>query len=309
MVEASLLGLEGHFQGFQPPVIVIYNPAAGRRRVQRLWLVLDVLAGNGIRFEVVRTQRPGHAAEIARQAVAAGEHTIVAAGGDGTIADVAAGLSGSQARLGIIPLGTANVLAHELGMDFSPAAIAACLAFGRSRDLWPGIAEGPHGKRLFVQMLGAGFDAQVVHRINAPLKRVIGKMAYVTQTLCELASYKFPPIEIEIDGKTERAASVIVSKGRLYGGPFLLAPGAHSDRPGFTVALFRHGGQIPTLIYGAALPLHLLPQTPGVELRPAAVVSIHCDAPTPVQADGDRAGYLPLVIRDAAAPIPVLLDS
>lgn len=289
-------------------MIVIYNPTAGRRRVQRLWLVLDILAGNGVRFEVVRTLRPGHATEIARQAIAAGAKTIVAAGGDGTIADVAAALAGSDARLGIIPLGTANVLAHELGMDFSPPAIAACLAFGRSRDLWPGIAEGPHGTRLFVQMLGAGFDAQVVHRINTPLKRVIGKMAYVTQTLCELMSYKFPMIEIEIDGKSEHAASVIVSKGRLYGGPFLLAPHARTDQPGFIVTLFRHGGQLSTLLYGAALPLHLLPQTPGVELRSAAVVTIHSGTPTPVQADGDRAGYLPLTIRDAPGPIPILLD-
>jgi len=288
-------------------VLVIYNPTAGRRRIHRLWLVLDILTESGVRFEVVRTLHPGHAAELARQAVEAGVATVVAAGGDGTIADVAAGLIGGNTKLGIIPLGTANVLANELGLDFSPKGVAACLAFGRGQDLWPGIAESRSGTRLFVQMLGAGFDAQVVHRIWAPLKRAIGRSAYVAQTLCELVSYKFPKIDVRLDGEKLEAASVIISKGRLYGGPFLLAPNAHSSQPGFTAALFHHRGQLPALIYGAALPFGLLPQAPGLELRTANRIEISSPAATPVQADGDTAGFLPLTIKNAAGPITVVV--
>jgi len=288
-------------------VLVIYNPTAGRRRIHRLWLVLDILTESGVRFEVVRTLHPGHAAELARQAVEAGVATVVAAGGDGTIADVAAGLIGGNTKLGIIPLGTANVLANELGLDFSPKGVAACLAFGRGQDLWPGIAESRSGTRLFVQMLGAGFDAQVVHRIWAPLKRAIGRSAYVAQTLCELVSYKFPKIDVRLDGEKLEAASVIISKGRLYGGPFLLAPNAQSNQPGFTAALFHHRGQLPALIYGAALPFGLLPQAPGLELRTANRIEISSPAATPVQADGDTAGFLPLTIKNAAGPITVVV--
>lgn len=288
---------------------MIYNPTAGRRRINRLWHVLDILGDSGVRFEVVSTQWAGHAAEIAREAVRAGQRTIVAAGGDGTIADVASGLLGSESRLGIIPLGTANVLAHELRLNFAPRANAACLAFGRVRDLWPGLAEGPSGKRLFVQMVGAGFDAQVVHRLNLWLKRLIGRGAYITQTLCELTSYKFPKLRIEIDGEPFDAKSVIVSKGRLYGGNYILAPRAEPHRPGFTTAIFHEGGQLQTLMYGAALPLDLLSKAPGVELREAKHVELLSPDATPVQADGDRAGFLPLSIHDAPAPISVLMDA
>jgi len=301
-------------------VLIIYNPTAGRRQIHRLWQVLDILAESGVGFKLVRTERPGHAAELSRLAARAGERTVVAAGGDGTIADVAAGLasaaesvgaSGSmalQCKLGIIPLGTANVLAHELKLNFAPKAIAACLVFGRTQDLWPGIAESKDGSRLFIQMLGAGFDAQVVHHISAPLKRAIGRGAYVAQTLCELATYKFPRLNLKIDGEAVEASSVIVSKGRLYGGPYLLAPDARPDQPGFTVAIFHHSGQLPTLIYGAALPFHLLSQAPGVELRTATVVEISSPSPTPVQADGDSAGFLPLTVHDAPGPIAVLME-
>jgi YegS/Rv2252/BmrU family lipid kinase len=288
-------------------VLIVYNPTAGRRRIHRLWLVLDILSASGVTFDVVQTLHPGHAAELARQASRNGARTVVAAGGDGTIADVAAGLIGSTTKLGIIPLGTANVLANELGLDFAPKEIAACLAFGRGRELWPGIAESPAGTRLFVQMLGAGFDAQVVHRICAPLKRLIGRGAYVAQTLCELASYKFPRLDLRLDGERLEGASVIVSKGRLYGGPYLLAPEAHSNRPGFTVAIFHHRGQLPALIYGAALPFNLLPQAPGLELRRAQRIELSSPAPTPVQADGDRAGFLPLSVRNANGPITVVV--
>jgi diacylglycerol kinase family enzyme len=278
-------------------LIVIYNPAAGQRRVQRLWDVLDILAGSGVRVRLQETDYPGHAQ---------GVHLIVAAGGDGTIAEVAAGLAGSEAALGIIPLGTANVLAQELKLRFSPRDIAAALAFGRTRMLWPGVATGPDGARLFVQMVGVGLDAQVVHHLPRRLKRMLGRSAYVAQTLREMLRYNYRPIAIRIDGALTEAGSVVVSKGCLYAGHYLLAPGAKSSEPGFSVALFGGDGPGAVLMYGAALTMNLLPHAPGMRLIRAHRVEILGGGPA--QADGDAAGAAPLMVEDAAAPISVVIN-
>jgi diacylglycerol kinase (ATP) len=287
-------------------VIIIFNPVAGRRRAHLLWRVLDVLSENGARIELAETSGPGHATALARDAARGGASLVVAAGGDGTIAEVANGLIGSATRLGVIPLGTANVLAQELELPFAPRSVASALAFGRTRRLWPGFARGPDSERLFVQMLGAGIDAQVVHRMPSPLKRVFGRGAYVLQTLRELARYRFDPLTLRIDGIETQAVSVIVSKGRYYGGHYMLAPEAKSCEPGFTVAVFPDGGVLSTLAYGAALPLNLLPRAPGIRLVRASQIEIIGNCATPAQADGDVAGTTPLAITDAPGPIEIV---
>jgi diacylglycerol kinase (ATP) len=288
-------------------MLVIYNPTAGRRRVQLLWRVLDVLVHNGVRVEVAETTRAGDARALAQAAAAGGTSLVVAAGGDGTIAEVANGLAGSESPLGIIPLGTANVLAHELGLNKPARDVAAALAFGRRRRLWPGRAIASDGCRLFVQMLGVGFDAHVVHRLSPFLKRHLGRGAYVAQTLHELPRYRFQPLRLRLDGKEVQAFSAIVSKGRFYGGPFVLAPAASPGEPGFSVTLFEIGGPFSAMLYGAALPLDLLPKTPGVRLYRAAQVEFVGNAPVVAQADGDAAGPAPLCITDAPHPIEVVV--
>jgi diacylglycerol kinase (ATP) len=288
-------------------MIVIFNPAAGRRRASALWRVLDLLSASGVRLELAETQYAGHATVLAREAAKAGVTLVVAAGGDGTIAEVANGLAGSAARMGVIPLGTANVLAHELSLPFAPRAVAAALAFGRTRTLWPGIALGPGMERLFVQMLGVGLDAQVVHGISLPLKRLIGKGAYVVQTMREMARYPYPMLRVRLDGVEMEAASVIVTKGRLYAGRFTLAPDADATRPGFNVALFGHNGPFAAMMYGAALPMNLISRAPGLIIRGAQVVDILGHASAPAQADGDPAGMTPITVRDASSAIAVVV--
>ncbi len=226
-------------------MIVIFNPAAGARRAQRLWRVLDLLAESGVRLAIAETRYPGHATELAEAASRQGAGLVVAAGGDGTIAEVAAGLARAQGNtagpslgpalgpaLGVIPIGTANVLARELRLPFAPRAVAACLAFRRTRTLWPGIARGAGGDRLFVQMVGVGLDAQVVHRLPLGLKRWLGRAAYVAQTLREMQRYAYAPIHAQLDGRAVQAGSIIVCKGELYAGPFTLAPSPWPLHPG-----------------------------------------------------------------------------
>ena len=293
-------------------MVIIYNPAAGNRRVHRLWRVLDILTANGVRIGVLRTERAGDAQRLARAAAADGARLVVAAGGDGTIAEVASGLLGTPARLGVIPLGTANVLAHEYALPFAPRAVAAALAFGRTRLLWPGLAEGggpaAESTRLFVQMLGVGFDAEVVHRLPPGLKKALGRGAYVWQTLRELTRYAFPPIALRLDGVAVEAVSVIVSKGRLYGGRYLLAPEADSGARGFSVVLFEQAGWQAALRGAIALPLGRLGGIAGVRRVRAREIEFPGAHEVPAQADGDPAGHAPRLVRDAAQPIALVVS-
>ena len=287
------------------PVVIVFNPAAGRRRRQRLLAAIAALRDRGISPRLLETAAPGEATRLARSAAAAGSRMIVAAGGDGTIAEVVEGMAGSGAGLGILPLGTANVLAAELGLPRHPDRAAAVITAGRQRLLHPGLARfGDGHTRLFVQMLGAGFDAAVVAAVDPALKRRLGRGAYVWQAARQLGRYGFPPCRVALDGVAHAAGSVVVSKGRLYGGRHLLAPAARPDAPGFQVALLRQGGAGAALLAGLALPLDLLPRLPGVTLHRASRVRLEGEGLC-VQTDGDLAGFVPVEVADAPAPILV----
>jgi diacylglycerol kinase (ATP) len=292
-------------------MLIIFNPVAGRRRATALWKVLDLLVENGIKVEVAETQYAGHATLLARIAAREGRDMVVAAGGDGTIAEVANGLIGSATVLGVIPLGTANVLAKEYRLPVTPRAIANARAYRRTKLLWPGIAKqaGPDGtERVFVQMVGLGFDGAVVHGIQPLLKRVIGRGAYVWQSLWEAVAYRFPRVRLSVDGKSYEAASVVVSKGRLYGGPYMLAPNAAPTEPGFQVALFENSGTFAALLSGAALPLGLLPRCPGVRVIAGRQVDFWSgNGPIKTQSDGDALIGTPALVMDATSPIALVV--
>jgi diacylglycerol kinase family enzyme len=291
-------------------MLVIFNPVAGRRRATALWRVLDLLVENGIMVEVAETQYAGHATLLARDAAREGRSLVVAAGGDGTIAEVATGLLGSAAALGVIPLGTANVLAKEYRLPTTPRGLANALAYKRTKSLWPGIAKlgGAGDEHVFVQMVGLGFDGAVVHGLQPLLKRVIGRGAYVWQSLWESVAYRFPRVRLSVDGKAYEAASVVVSKGRLYGGPYLLAPNAAPSEPGFQVALFEHSGTLPALLSGAALPLGLLPRCPGVRVVAGRHVEFAAgNGAIKTQSDGDALEGTPVRVVDAGCSIQLVV--
>lgn len=232
---------------------------------------------------------------------------MVAAGGDGTIAEVANGLAGSSVLLAVVPLGTANVLARELRLPFSPDEIVTALVSGRTRQIWPGIVSTMGTSRMFLQMVGVGFDAQVVQGVSSALKRAIGRSAYVAQAVREITRYPYKPITLYLDGIKMETCSAIVCKGRLYGGQFLLAPAARIGERGFSVALFDAASPIKLLKYGVALPLNLLGKMQSVRYVYAQRISFRSEVPA--QADGDAIGYAPLAITDAPAPIQIIVGS
>jgi YegS/Rv2252/BmrU family lipid kinase len=284
-------------------VLVVMNPAAGRRRGAFCRRVLSELTRLGCLVTVRVTAGPGDAEAMARAAAPAEVDVVAAAGGDGTVNEVANGLVGRGLPLAVIPLGTANVVAAELGLPARAKALARVIAGGPPRPVRLGLANG----RRFVQMAGVGFDAHVVAAVTPGLKRVLGKAAYVLRSLTGMARFPFPSYRLLIDGAEHRAASAIVARGHFYGGRFVCAPTARLEEPRFQVCLFERRGAWNVLRYGFGLLTGLLSRFPDVRVLAATEVIVEGPAGEPVQGDGDVLTRLPLTARIDDATLDVVM--
>jgi YegS/Rv2252/BmrU family lipid kinase len=216
-------------------VLIIFNPTSGSRRRGRLHRVIRALEEAGAAVDLRVTERAGDAEVMAREGAGAGGYDVIAAaGGDGTIDEVANGLPADAPPLGVVPLGTANVFAAEIGLPRGAGAIARTLLAGERRAIHCGRANG----RRFLIMAGAGLDAEVVAALDPNLKRCLGKFSYVIETWRKIFRYTYPVLDVTLDGQVTRAVTAVACKGRRYGGPYLFAPGADLARPDFEVVLF-----------------------------------------------------------------------
>ncbi|WP_176525271.1 diacylglycerol/lipid kinase family protein [Caenispirillum bisanense] len=284
-------------------LLIILNRRAAQKRMDRFRAVLGLLDAVGCTYEVKETQAAGDAARFAAEAAAETVDAVAVAGGDGTINDAINGFHPATPPLGLIPLGTANVLAHEIGLATDPAAIAAALTAGRCLSVVPGQANG----RRFMMMASVGFDAHVVGGVRRSVKRRIGKLVYVLSALRQLLRYPCPHLTALVDGRPVTAATLVVSRGRLYGGRYVMAPAADLATPEFQVSIFRRKGRLAMAGYSAALPLGLLNRWNLIDHVVARRVEVHARPGDPVQADGDTATALPVVIDLADQAIEVLV--
>ena len=292
--------------GKSPRVLVIYNPAAGQWRKRRLQTTLAALKGLGCAVHLFATQKAGDAQARAESLTSEDCDVVVAAGGDGTINEVANGLAnapGPVPPLAIIPLGTANVLAQEIGLRGNPRAVARAIA-GRARMT---VHLGEANGRYFVMMAGVGFDAHVVANVDLALKRRTGKIAYVVETLVQGLRYGFPRCRVTIDGQSHDACSVVVCNGRHYGGPFVAAPKASLAEPAFEVCLLEKGGYRHVIRYGAALVMGRLSSLPDVQILTGRTLRIEGNPGLPVQGDGDIIATLPVEIRVAERTLELVV--
>ena len=202
------------------------------------------------------------------------------------------GLRPPAPPVAIIPLGTANVLAIEIGLSLRPREIAAAIVHGPASPIRLGNANG----RWFVMMLGVGFDAEVVRRVGPRLKRIAGRGAYVGQSL--LAAFSFPRrhYAVWIDGVRHEATSLVIANGRSYAGRYTFAPEARLDQPALDVCLFRNGGSRAALAYMAALAMGRLERLASVDIVRGSRVRVEGPPGEAVQADGDIALSLPLEV-------------
>lgn len=277
--------------------LVIHNPTAGWRRRHRLHAVLDALGHEGCSITLQETTGRGDAEAFARAARAEDYDRVVVAGGDGTINEAINGLADRRLPLAIVPMGTANVLAAEIGLGLSPAAIARTIAQGPSVNVGLGRIVGSDGRaRRFSMMAGIGFDAHVVARVNPRLKRATGKFAYVVASLAQLFADKGRLYDVTVDGRRYRAASAVVARGHFYGGRFVIAPAARLEDSSLHVCLFGRVGRLHVVRYALALMLGQLHRLSDVTLLRAQRVEIAGPLGEPVQVDGDRDGSLPAII-------------
>lgn len=287
-------------------VLVIYNPAAGRNRRRKLAEVVELLKQRGCVVAERQTTQRGDAEQFAREASAAEFDVVVAAGGDGTVNEVVNGLVArpDRPRLAVIPLGTANVLALEIGLDPKDAeAIADTIAGGPARTVHLGLANGRH----FVLMAGAGLDAHVVEGVNVALKRRTGKLAYVVESLRQAFGYDFPALQIRANGQTYEGRMAVACKGRFYGGPFIAAPGARLEDPTLEVCILPKSGVGGVVRYGLALPMNKLADLPEVQVVSAESITILGPRGAPLQGDGDIVARLPAEISIARETVELIV--
>jgi YegS/Rv2252/BmrU family lipid kinase len=214
---------------------------------------------------------------------------IVVAGGDGTVNEVINGLASDSPPVALIPMGTANVLAAEIGLGLEAAEIARTIVLGDPRPISLGDVNG----RKFVLMTGVGFDAFVVASVSAPLKRIVGKGAYVLASLSQFLRGRLPRFEAHIDGVRYEAASIVIANARFYGGRFVCAPEARIDSPVLHVCLFERAGRFYVAVYALALLLGVLHRMPGYRILPAKHIEIRQPDGAAIQSDGDFIAVTP----------------
>jgi diacylglycerol kinase (ATP) len=278
---------------------VIFNPAAGPRRQRKLKRVLAELRRRGCTVTLRATAARGDAEAIARAADRSGCDLVAVAGGDGTINEVINGIVDGQLPLALIPLGTANVLANEIGLRGDAREVARAIAEGMPRQIYLGQANG----RRFAMMIGVGIDARIVEGIDPRLKRLAGKFAYVVSGVLAVLRYRPVRYGISIDGAHFIGASAIVAKGRFYGGRFVLARGARLDTSSLYVVLLERPGRWNVLRYGLAIAMQRIHCLADVRIIEARTVTVDGPVGEFAQADGDLAGSLPLAIGLVQQPV------
>lgn len=289
-------------------ILIVANPVAGRGKLSLAQQVAGRLRGAGCKVDLYFSTCAGDATVYVSR-LAELPDVIAVAGGDGTVNEVLNGLSafanGSYA-LALIPSGTTNVLAMELGIRRDAGQIATMIQQGKEKAVWPGSVNG----RRFMLMAGVGYDAWVVDNVDTQLKKRLGKLAYVWSMLKQLAQFGKKTYRVTVDGKDYAANSVIITNGRFYGGSFVISKLADLSRPDTQVLMMSGKSPLKLLFILLGLPLGIMEKMPGIVSLAARRVAVSMDnahGREPVQADGDSLTQLPLSLIMDEQPLRVLV--
>ena len=277
--------------------LVVINPIAGRGRTRSIAACTDlattVLRSHQFEVDIRVTEGPDDALRFGREAVRQGSALVVAWGGDGTVNGCATAVSGTGIPLAIIPGGSGNGLARDLGIPLNAQQAMHIAASGRARVIDAGDLHGS----LFFNVAGIGFDARIAGRLAEPGARR-GLVGYVIATLSELRSYEPGTYSIQnafdVDGKAHMddlidrpALFIALANSRQYGSGAQIAPSALLDdgmieivvvepQSGFSILR-----QVPAFFQGT------LREGPGLLMRSASTMDISCQHPIRFHVDGE----------------------
>jgi len=280
---------------------LIFNP---RARSEKGGKARQFLMEHANRFALYATNSGQEAVELARKFADDGEPVVIAAGGDGTLNAVVSGLAGSRTALGVMPAGTMNVFARELGID--PNSLPKALEViekGLIREVDLFTANGSP----FVQMAGVGFDAKVIEETKWESKKMLGPLAYLLAAVKVLGG-KPPELEIvTVEGHRESGVAVLCGNGSLYGGQFRLFRNADNLDSKLDVIVFKEAGYRFVLdsLHGIALG--------GIDLADSTSyfqsegITVTCQREVPVQIDGELLGrFKKIEFRETSTRLRVL---
>lgn len=239
------------------------------------------------RFALYATSTPEEARDLAAQFAGEGAPVVVAAGGDGTLNAVLQGLAGSVTALGVIPAGTMNVFARELGIPYGNLAKAfEVIEAGYIREIDLFSVNGSP----FIQMAGLGFDASVIEETTWESKKMLGPLAYLLAAVKVLGE-KPPLMHVTTsDGRCEEGVAVLAGNGTLYGGQLPLFRKASNQDQMLDILVFKESGY--RLVFDSLAGL----ARGGVDLSNSVVhlqadsFSVVCDQEFPIQVDGELLG-------------------
>lgn len=271
-------------------VAILINPISGtggspeiaRRRAG---LAAAIAARHGLSADIIITERPGHARELAASAVERGAGLVVAWGGDGTVNEIVSTVAFRDVALGVVPSGSGNGLARELGLPFDPAAALGVALTGRSRAVDCGELDG----RLFVNVAGIGVDARVAHRFAALGLLRRGFLRYLEIGARELLRYEPDEHEIVADDVPLRTRPLVIAlaNARQYGNGALIAPDAEIDDGVLDLVVVAHRPVWRTLWHVRSLFNGRLRHVPGVTMIRVSGLSISATRQVLYHVDGE----------------------
>jgi len=285
---------------------IIINPKAGKRFFLQLFLpqVLHVFKRKGIEAQVVYTRYQGHASKIV-QRLGGSVDFITVFGGDGTIREVLQGMDDPMIPLGIIPFGTVNVLALDLGIPFNPLLAANVIAEGKKKWIDVGMING----KPFILMVSTGIDAFAVHNLDLRLKRVLGKVAYGLTALWSAITYKVRKVDINLpkEGISDSGYMAVVSNSRYYGGRLNLDEDTRIDDGLLNVILFKK----PSILEIFRIFIELLSRKrkklPDVAIYETSEVYLTAKKGLYMQTDGDKESFTTAHITIQKKVFPVFI--
>lgn len=309
-------------------IALIYNPSSGNRRERRLQDILTVrstIQSQGHEAFVIPTRTAGSAGDQTREAIAAGYDTIFACGGDGTVNEVLQGIVNTDAVLGVIPLGTANCLANDLGLALHPAKAAEELLSMQPRSVAVGVLEyggdaGAAHRRYFTVAAGIGVDAELMSKTSTELKKKFGFLAYGMRGAELYARGNFPMFSVTYtdaitrERKSEVASQVIVARIGYFGALLKnFVPGASLTKNYAQIVIFKTASRLKYLCY--VLDAFRGRLVPGADVVFAPALDLSCAPPLGmsneaihIEADGDLMGSLPAKISMLPGALRLLMS-